>query len=107
MIASFLAMLLPLLGTLGWLKSTTAKVIQRTESLESQFVQHRLNEDAHVTRALVQSVDKQFASLDARISGPTDREWGEHVTEMREIRHDLRNLTTIVRMIEEGKNANK
>ena len=69
--------------------------------------EHRGNEDAHVTRALVQSVDKQFASLDARICGPTDREWGEHVTEMREIRHDLRNVSTMVRLMEEKRHADK
>ncbi len=100
-------MLLPLLGTLGWLKSTTAKIVQRTESLELQLMEHRSNQDAHVTRALVQSTDKQFASLDARICGPTDREWGEHVTEVREIRHDLRNLASVIRLLEEERHANK
>jgi len=101
-------MLLPLLGTLGWLKSTTAKLVQRMDSLDSCLREHRANEDAHVTRAFVQSSDKQFANLDARISGPTDREWGEHVNEMREIRHDLRNLSTLFRIKEEEeKHANK
>lgn len=101
-------MLLPLLGTLGWLKSTVSKVIQRMDNLDSKLIEHRRNDDAHVTRAFVQASDKQFAKLDARISGPTDREWGEHVTEMREIRHDLRNLSTMFRLKEEEeKHANR
>ena len=88
---------LPLVGTLSYLRSQLSRQDQKIEEVNARLTEHKENMDAHITRQWIQE-------LGAQIGGPTDREWGEHVNEVREIRHDLRNLTTHVRLREEIEN---
>lgn len=85
---------LPLVGSLSYLRSQLSRLDQRIGELNSRITEHRENNDAHVTRSLIQE-------LDSRLGGPTGREWGEHVNELKEVRHDLRNLRTIVNLMED------
>lgn len=82
------------IGAVIYLRTKVSRMDQQIVELERRITEHRENTDAHVTRTMVQD-------LDARLGGPSDREWGEHVNEVKEIRHDLRNLTTTVRLIGE------
>jgi len=93
-IGLFAAFGLPLVGVLSYLRAQLSRLDQKIDELNIRVTEHRKNTDAHVTREWIQD-------LGARIGGPTDREWGEYVNEMREIRHDLRNLSTQVRLLED------
>lgn len=85
---------LPLVGVLSYFRGQLSRLDQKIEELNIRVIEHRSNTDAHVTREWIQD-------LGSRIGGPSDREWGEYVNEIREIRHDLRNLSASVRLLED------
>lgn len=92
---AIISVLVSIAGAAAHLKAMVSRLEQQANSLSARLKEHKLNHDAHVTRELIQQ-------LGARSGGPTDREWGEHVNEMKEVRHDLRNLTATVRALGEG-----
>jgi hypothetical protein len=78
-------------GFVGFVRSGLSKITAQISAIEEKLREHKLNTDAHVTRGLVQETDRRFAALEANLGGPSEREWGHAVSEMEEIRHDLRN----------------
>jgi len=85
---------LPLVGVLSYFRGQLSRLDQKIEELNIRVIEHRSNTDAHVTREWIQD-------LGSRIGGPSDREWGEYVNEIKEIRHDLRNLSASIRILED------
>lgn len=91
---TFIGLITTALGAFVFVRTKVSRMEQQITELERRITEHRENNDAHVTRTLIQD-------LDSRLGGPTDREWGEHVNEVKEIRHDLRNLMTAFRLTRE------
>lgn len=91
---TFLSLASAIIGSFVFMRTKVSRMEQQIAELERRVTEHRENNDAHVTRSLIQD-------LDSRLGGPTGREWGEHVNELKEVRHDVRSLRTVIDLMGE------
>lgn len=91
---TIIGLIVTMIGAFVVMRTKVSRMDQQITELEKRVNEHRENNDAHVTRSLIQD-------LDSRLGGPTGREWGEHVNELKEVRHDVRNLRTAINLLGE------